>query len=334
MNNQKTISIWLRAIMASIIVIIAVGGITRVTNSGLSMVDWELVGGVFPPMNSSQWEIEFDKYKEFPEYKNKPSAVANISEFKNIFWWEYIHRIIGRLIGILVLIPFIYFVITQKISNSQKISYFIIVLLIGLQGLLGWLMVKTGLDEETYNGVGVSPFYLAMHLGLALMTYCYVFWQYLDLKYQHFKNNRYKGFNYGIPIFVLLFFQIIVGAILSGLDGGLVSHSFPLMSSGEFYSSRAVVDFKNPFFVHFLHRWVPFLVVLIISIIYLKLRRVLSVSQVSYFRILFYLIGFQIMVGIFTVIFYVPASFAILHQLGAVFMIMLSTLLIYSFNNK
>ena len=176
MNNQKTISIWLRAIMASIIVIIAVGGITRVTNSGLSMVDWELVGGVFPPMNSSQWEIEFDKYKEFPEYKNKPSAVANISEFKNIFWWEYIHRIIGRLIGILVLIPFIYFVITQKISNSQKISYFIIVLLIGLQGLLGWLMVKTGLDEETYNGVGVSPFYLAMHLGLALMTYCYVFW--------------------------------------------------------------------------------------------------------------------------------------------------------------
>ena len=334
MDQSKTTSLWLRAIMLSIIVIIAVGGITRITNSGLSMVDWELVGGILPPLNNTQWKIEFNKYKEFPEYKNNPIAPTNISDFKNIFWWEYIHRIIGRLIGLIALIPYLYFSFTNKISNSEMRRYFVIVILIGLQGLLGWMMVKTGLNNETYNGIGVSPYFLAMHLSLALITYCYVFWQYMRLNGDFLRNNGYKGFNYGIPIFALLFAQIILGAILSGMDGGLVSHTFPMMNSQEFYSSRSAFDLGNPFFAHFLHRWFHFLVFLFISFFYYRNRLSLSKAQDSYFKILFYLICYQVFLGILTVIFNVPASFAILHQMGAVFIIMVATLLLYSFNNK
>ena len=332
MNHQKIVSRWLLTIMIFIVIIIVVGGITRITDSGLSMVDWHPVTGIFPPLSQEQWQSEFDNYKKYPEYQNNSSF--SIQDFKKIFWWEYIHRLIGRLIGLIALIPYLYFSLNNKISRSEKIRYFIIVLLIGLQGLLGWMMVKTGLNDETYNGIGVSPYFLAMHLGLALITYCYVFWQYMRLNGDFLRNNSYKGFNYGIPIFALLFIQIILGAILSGMDGGLVSQTFPMMNSQEFYSSRSTFDLGNTFFVHFLHRWFPFLVLLFISFVYYMKRLSLSESQNSYFKILFYVIGYQIILGVFTVIFYVPGTFAILHQLGAVFIIMVSTLLLYSFNNK
>ena len=332
MNHQKIVSRWLLTIMIFIVIIIVVGGITRITDSGLSVVDWHPVTGIFPPLSQEQWQSEFDNYKKYPEYQNNSSF--SIQDFKKIFWWEYIHRLIGRLIGLIVLIPYLYLSLNNKISRSEKIRYFIIVLLIGLQGLLGWMMVKTGLNDETYNGIGVSPYFLAMHLGLALITYCYVFWQYMRLNGDFLRNNSYKGFNYGIPIFALLFIQIILGAILSGMDGGLVSQTFPMMNNQEFYSSRSTFDLGNAFFIHFVHRWFPFLVLLFISFIFYMKRLSLSESQNSYFKILFYLIGYQIILGIFTILFYVPGTFAILHQLGAVFIIMVSTLLLYSFNNK
>ena len=332
MDHQKIVSRWLLTIMIFIIIIIIVGGITRITESGLSMVDWHPVTGILPPLNEEQWQTEFGNYKKYPEYQNNSNFT--IQDFKKIFWWEYIHRLIGRIIGLIALIPYLYLSLASKISKSQKIRYFIIVLLIAFQGILGWMMVKTGLNQDTYNGIGVSPYFLAMHLSLALITFCYVFWQYMRLKGAFLRNNTYTGFNYGIPIFILLFIQIILGAILSGMNGGLVSHTFPMMSSQEFYSSRSAFDFRNTFFVHFLHRWFPFLVLLFISFVYYIKRTSLSESQKSYFKILFYLIAYQIALGVLTVIFYVPGTLAILHQLGAVFIIMVATLLLYSFNNK
>mgnify|MGYP001174419767 CR=1 FL=1 len=330
--NYLKVSHWLLIIMALIVVIIAIGGITRLTDSGLSIVEWKPISGVLPPLNDDDWNNEFDKYKLYPEYKTKNLSLT-LSEFKYIFWWEYIHRLLGRIIGLFAIIPYLFFLVKKRLTSAQKKNYFIIILLIGIQGVIGWLMVKTGLNSESYNNLGVSHFYLSLHLGIALLTYCYVFWQYLSLKRQYLVNSNYIGGNPGVLIFILLFVQIILGSMLSGLNGGLVSHTYPLMN-GEFFPSNATYSLKDPFFIHFLHRWFPVLVSLFIVFIYRKKKEVLSLYQISQFRLLFYTICFQIIIGISTVILSVPIEFALLHQLGAVLMITLSTTILFSFNNK
>ena len=323
---------WLLTIMGLIIVIVVVGGITRLTDSGLSIVEWRPISGVLPPLSHQDWNDEFDKYKLYPEYKVKNLSLT-LSEFKHIFWWEYIHRVLGRIIGLFAIIPYIFFLIKKQLTSCQKQNYFIIILLIGIQGLIGWLMVKTGLNLETYNNIGVSHFYLSLHLGIALLTYCYVFWQYLSLKRQYLVNSNHKGGNPGGIIFILLFIQIILGSMLSGLNGGLVSHTYPLMN-GEFFPSNTAFSLKDPFFIHFLHRWFPLFVFVWILFIYKKKKEALSLYQASQFKLLFYAIFFQIAVGVSTVLFRVPIEFALLHQLGAVLVLTLATTLLFSFNNK
>ena len=159
------VSNWLLTIMGLIIIIIVVGGITRLTDSGLSIVDWKPVSGVLPPLNEGDWNNEFDKYKLYPEYKIKNISLT-LREFKRIFWWEYIHRLLGRLIGLFAVIPYMFFLLKNRLTPNQKQNYFIIIILIGIQGLIGWFMVKTGLNLETYNNLGVSHFYLSLHLFL------------------------------------------------------------------------------------------------------------------------------------------------------------------------
>ena len=166
MCSNKIVSRWLLTIMSLIVLIIVVGGITRLTNSGLSMPFWDLIE-ILPPLNESDWMDKFDEYKRYPDYRNQP-----IEEFKSIYWWEYIHRIIGRIIGVIALFPLLYFIYKKYLTNRQKKDYAIILFLILIQGVVGLMMVKSGLNSAVYNKAqGVSPFWLLVHLILALLTY-------------------------------------------------------------------------------------------------------------------------------------------------------------------
>ena len=222
---RKEISTWLLVVASFIILIVLVGGITRLTQSGLSIVEWNLVTGVFPPLSQESWNIEFDKYKTSPEFQVQNSNIS-FSDFKIIYFWEYFHRLLARLVGLVAIIPLLYFFIKKKIDKREFRIFLIIPFLILIQGVVGWMMVKSGLNIKHYNGIGVSHYWLSLHLFLALTTYSIVLWQYLRIKYPVITKDRNK-MNYGFLIYLMIFAQIILGALLSGLDGGLITSNFP-----------------------------------------------------------------------------------------------------------
>ena len=332
MKNQKDISRWLLVIIFFIFFIIIVGGITRLTQSGLSIVEWNVVVGISPPLNDLEWNSEFDKYKQSPEYIINNSAI-NISDFKMIYFWEYLHRLLARILGFIALFPLIYFIFTKKINPDQRSRFLIIPLLIGIQGLIGWLMVKSGLSMKTYNGIGVSHYWLSLHLFLALSTYCVVLWNYLKINNSSLQYADCKELKYGITIFIMLFIQIIFGALLAGLDGGSVTNRFPDIN-GEFYPSNAFFDLSNPYFVHFIHRWLPFIIAFIAVFMFYKIKENLSTVQKSLFGMFLGLFVIQIILGILTVLTSVNIMMAIMHQINAVFMLTISLIILFSLSSK
>ena len=337
MHSNKIVSRWLLTIMSLIVLIIIVGGITRLTNSGLSMPFWDLIE-ILPPLNESEWMDKFEEYKRYPDYRNQ-----TIEEFKSIYWWEYIHRIIGRIIGMVALFPFIYFIYKKYLTNKEKKDYAIILFLILIQGVVGLMMVKSGLNPSIYNKAqGVSPFWLLVHLILALLTYSYALLQYLKLNNSTLINLKYKGFNFGSLIFTVILFQIMLGALMSGFKAGYLYQSFPLMD-GQFYPSKAtLLNFNNPHFIHFFHRWFAFLLFAIVVGSFFKLKDILSESQIFIFRALFYTFIFQIIFGIFSVLNpVIPFAgsidsivIALIHQIGSIVLISLGVILAFSFSNK
>ncbi|MAV63979.1 MAG: heme A synthase [Pelagibacteraceae bacterium TMED124] len=333
MSHNLVISRWLLVILISIVLIVAVGGITRLTDSGLSMVDWEPIKGIIPPTSKSAWEKLFLEYQNFPEFKIKNSYME-LSDFKAIFWWEYIHRIIGRIIGLIVLIPYTVFTIKGIFSIKQKKEYFFILMLVILQGIIGWAMVKSGLNEKTFNGVGVSHYWLTLHLTLAFITFSYTLWQYLRLKFIHLKSIQVFDFNYTRLIYFLVFAQIILGALLAGLDGGMISNRYPLIN-GEFYPYNATFfDFSNPHFLNFAHRWMPLLILLYILFSFKKVYLKSSIYQILFFKIILTMFLFQFLLGVLTVLTSVNIYIAVLHQLGSIVLLASSTVLWFSFSSK
>ena len=332
MKNQKDISKWLLVILFFIFLIVIIGGITRLTQSGLSIVEWNVVTGVLPPLDEAEWLSEFNKYKESPEYIINNSEI-NISSFKIIYFWEYLHRLLARILGFIALAPLIYFIFTKKITPDQRNRFLIIPILIGIQGLIGWLMVKSGLSMKTYNGIGVSHYWLALHLLLALSTYCVVVWNYLRINNSSLQSVDFKGLKYGIAIFTMLFIQIIFGALLAGLDGGSITNKFPDIN-GEFYPSKALFDLSNPYFVHFIHRWLPFIIAFIVAFIFYKIKKTLSRVQKSLFGLFLGLFIIQMILGILTVLTSVNIMMAIMHQVNAVFMLTISLIILFSLSSK
>ena len=209
--------------------IVIVGGLTRLTNSGLSITEWEILKGIFPPMNKNDWEAYFDAYKRIPQYELINSSMT-LGEFKVIFYWEYAHRILARLIGIFFLVPLIYFYFTKKIKNKQFSSYYFVAFLIILQGLVGWYMVKSGL----VNDITVSHYRLSLHLTIAILIISIIYWQILILtknKFKYFFNFQRKISLFSSNLFN--FFANYFGAFVSGLDAGKIYQTWPLM--GEKY---------------------------------------------------------------------------------------------------
>jgi len=322
-------SIWLLGLITLVITIIIVGGLTRLTESGLSITKWELIKGIFPPITQDHWEKYFLEYKSIPQYIYLNPSMS-MDEFKIIFYWEYFHRILGRLIGLFFFIPFI-FLVYKKVLNSY-ISKRLIFLsfLILLQGFVGWYMVISGLTEN----LSVSHYRLSFHLITAFIILSLLFWLFMNHYYSSKEiffqiNERFISLK--ILLF-LIFSQIIIGALVSGLDAGLIYQTWPLMNESYVPSdnfSDNIFNFNNPSTVQFFHRNMAYLIFFLsiylgISIYKNKIVRLYN----SYlFFILF--IALQILIGIFVLVSNVNIYVASLHQISSIFLILSSLNLYY-----
>jgi cytochrome c oxidase assembly protein subunit 15 len=332
-NSQlkKYIIIWLFAMCIIVSIMIIVGGLTRLTDSGLSITQWQLFSGSIPPLNELQWNKYFDLYKKIPEYKLQNFSMS-LDEFKVIFWWEFIHRFLGRLIGISFLIPLIFFSI--KLGFNKTKNLFFIFFLICFQGFIGWYMVSSGLIDR----VDVSHYRLSLHLFLAFVILCLIFWQFLDLIDLNFPSNK---INFFLPIFFLflIFLQIIIGAFVSGMDAGMIYNSWPLMGSTYFPDDNLLIDFfkfsafNQPSLVQFMHRNLAYLifVIYIAIFVYTYLKNLREFFNVIYF--LGILLSLQIILGIFTLLSGAQIFLASMHQISSIFLV-LSTIYLVFINLK
>ena len=320
---NRQLRIWLFALMSLIILIILVGGLTRLTDSGLSITTWELFVGFIPPLTSNKWIDYFNLYKTIPEYFEQNSNMT-LSEFKVIFWWEWAHRQLGRLIGLTVLLPLIYFAIKNGLWILKK--YGIIFLLVGIQGFFGWYMVSSGLVDR----VDVSQYRLSIHLVTAFIILSIVFWNFLKLT--KIKINKISIKLYKVKFFLfLLFIQLIIGAFVSGMDAGKIYNTWPLMGSSYFPDDSMVIDFlditffDNPSIVQFIHRNLAYLIV----IVYIYLLFFVFKDPSKVFRKPILVIGIslflQVVLGILTILSGVKIIYASLHQINSI-LIIFSTL--------
>jgi len=335
-NLNNHLKIWLLALLSLIILVILVGGLTRLTDSGLSITTWELFIGFVPPLTNEKWIDYFDLYKTIPEY-NLQNFNMSLGEFKVIFWWEWVHRQLGRLIGLTVLLPLIYFTIKHGLWVLKK--YGIIFLLICLQGFFGWYMVSSGL----VNRVDVSHYRLSIHLVTAFIILSIVFWEFLKLtKLQvHYTSPRL----YSVKFFLLLLFvQLIIGAFVSGMDAGTVYNTWPLMGSSyfpddsEFIEFLDITFFDNPSLVQFMHRNLAYLIVIVyiyLSFFVFKGKNIKFKKPIIIIGISLFL---QVALGVLTILSGVKIVYASLHQINSI-LIILSTLYFiyiskYSENNN
>ena len=238
-NNhlKNQISNWLIFMFWIIALMIVVGGLTRLTDSGLSITKWQLFSGFLPPLNKDDWILYFNLYKEIPEYKIQNYDMS-LSDFKVIFWWEWIHRFLGRLIGICFLIPLIYF--TIKIGIKNLVQMYLIFFLICFQGFVGWYMVSSGLVDR----IDVSHYRLSVHLLIAFIILSLIYWNYLSIK---ILNKDFKTLNYILPLSfsILIFCQIVIGAFVSGMDAGKIYNSWPLMGTTYFPNDNNFINLLN-----------------------------------------------------------------------------------------
>ena len=315
---KKYVSLWLGTMFWLIAIMIIVGGLTRLTDSGLSITTWELFSGFLPPLNPTDWENYFNLYKEIPEYKIQNYSMT-INEFKIIFWWEWIHRFLGRLVGISFLIPLIIF--TVKLNFNKLKSLYFIFLLICFQGFLGWYMVSSGLVDR----IDVSHYRLSIHLLMAFIILSLIYWNYLKLKKINM-NNEINTFLVLIFVF-LIFLQIIIGAFVSGMDAGQIYNSWPLMGNNYFPNDNVVSNlfklnaFNDPSLVQFIHRNLAYLILIVYLIIFYKVysnklnNLINSINAIGVFLIL------QILLGILTILNGAQIYIASMHQITSIFLV-------------
>ena len=295
---------------------VVVGGLTRLTHSGLSMVEWNITGSL-PPSNDEQWLLLFNKYKSSPEYK-LVNSYFTISDFKKIFWFEYIHRFIGRILGVLFIIPFIYFLIKNKIPEGFLKKLLFILFLGAFQGLIGWYMVKSGL----VNNPNVSHYRLAFHLITAFTTFGFTLWFALDLIFLNKINENFKKLKKLLLIFFgLLVIQIAYGAFVAGLKAGYVYTTYPKMGNEWL---PAIITSKKPvwlnFFelhagVQFVHRTIAILLLLFSIYIYVLSNKYnITNKSKNWFFLMPAMVFIQILLGVFTLIYSVPIVIAVIHQ--------------------
>ena len=328
MNSKKVkinvlFKYWIILSLTLVFLIIIVGGLTRLTDSGLSIIEWELIKGILPPMSENSWSLYFEKYKTIPQYKLLNDNMT-IEEFKVIFYWEYFHRILGRIIGLFFLIPLIFFYLTKKINLEYLKNCFTILILIILQGSVGWYMVKSGL----VNDVTVSHYRLSIHLSIAIIIISMLFW--LSINVFSNENNKFIKFKIKfIPyqfLLILIFFQIIIGAFVSGLDAGMIYQSWPLMGTSFFpddiiLNNFSLIDFDNHSLVQFYHRTLAYIIFIYSLILGIKIYRDKIESMYLPLIIFISTLLIQVILGIITLISGINIYLASLHQITSVLLI-------------
>ena len=329
---KKYISLWLISMFWIIAIMIVVGGLTRLTDSGLSITQWQLYSGIFPPLNENQWNHYFDLYKKIPEYKLQNFSMT-LEEFKVIFWWEFIHRFLGRLIGIFFLFPLIYF--TFKLGFKKISSLYLIFVLICFQGFVGWYMVSSGLVDR----VDVSHYRLSLHLVLAFIILSLIFWNYLSLQniLLSFKKIHTK-----IPIIFILiiFLQICIGAFVSGMDAGKIYNTWPLMGSSFFPDDNSIQNlfhlsvFNDPSLVQFLHRSLAYLIFIFYLFILIKIYKNNLSGLFTSIKIVGFLLFLQIFLGILTLLLGAQIIISSMHQISSIFLVASSIYFLYLNNNS
>ena len=328
-NNEvkDKISLWLLIMFLLIVLMIVVGGLTRLTDSGLSITKWELFSGFFPPLTEEKWGNYFEQYKLIPEFKIQNYSMT-MSEFKIIFWWEWAHRFLGRIIGIFFLIPLVYF--TLKIGFKNLLNYYFIFFLICLQGFLGWYMVSSGLIDR----VDVSHFRLSLHLSMAFVILSLILWNYLKL---NININYQSKLNIFFPLIflILVFLQIIIGAFVSGMDAGLVYNSWPLMGNAYFPDDNKLTNLfsisalSDASLVQFLHRNLAYIILIFYLIILFKVYRNKINTSFKAVNILGIFLLSQVILGILTLLNGVHMFLASMHQISSIFLVSSSIYFLY-----
>ncbi len=326
------LKIWMITLLVMIVLIILVGGLTRLTDSGLSITSWELFIGSLPPLTNDKWVEYFDLYKTIPEFKEQNFNMT-LKEFKIIFWWEWAHRQLGRLIGLTVLFPMIYFTIKSGFWILKE--YSIIFFLVCFQGFIGWYMVSSGLIDR----IDVSHYRLSLHLVTAFIILSIVFWKYLNLT--NIKINHINIQLNPIKFFLfLLFLQLIIGAFVSGMDAGKIYNTWPLMGSSYFPDDSVINDlfnltvFDDQSLVQFIHRNLAYLIVIIY---FYMLYFVLKNGNINLIIPIF-IIGisllFQIVLGVLTILSGVKMIYASLHQINSILIILSTLYFLYTVKYK
>ncbi len=338
-KTRKQIAAWLASGAILVLSMVVIGGITRLTHSGLSIVTWQPIKGILPPLNEAQWQVAFEGYKKIPEYQ-KVHHYFTLQDFKHIFFWEYLHRMLGRFIGLVFILPFVYFWLSGKLKSTLlKKRLLLIFLLGGLQGFVGWYMVKSGLVKNT----SVDHVRLALHMSVALIVLSVIYWTILELlfpgkqyTFNHDKLQKWLLFGWGLVII-----QIIYGGLTAGLKAGHVFPTYPKMGKHWFppiaqnvYQKEglmSLVDF--PPTVQFIHRWLGFVILLFLFYFYMKFRSRLNKMLARIILVILVLISLQYTFGILILLLHVPISLAVTHQLTA-FLIYLSILTALFFTTK
>ncbi len=335
-NKNNYVSYWLLLITLLVAIMIIVGGLTRLTDSGLSITRWDLFSGIFPPLSLRDWEKSFALYKEIPEYQLLNSSMT-LEQFKTIYWWEYAHRLLGRIIGFFYLVPLLYFSLRKIIEKKYLVSLYIILILILLQGYVGWYMVKSGLVERT----DVSHYRLALHLTLAFVIFILLLWNYLNYTVPKSSINNKKLSSY-LPILFTssILLQICVGAFVSGLDAGLIYQTWPLMDKNYFPDDSSIKNlfsisvFETPSLVQFIHRNIAYFIILLFIYIAISIYRNKNLIYLrSITLIVFIFILLQTLLGILTVLSGAQIILASMHQIGSIFLMTASIILVFK-NNR
>jgi cytochrome c oxidase assembly protein subunit 15 len=308
--RPNQIANWLLSVAFLVFLMVVVGGITRLTESGLSITEWKPVTGALPPLNEAQWLEAFEKYKQIPEYQLINKGMS-LSDFKFIFFWEWAHRLLGRLIGLAFALPLLWFCVKKAIPEGFKPRLIVLLVLGGMQGVIGWWMVASGLVGRT----DVSHYRLATHLLLALFILGTLVWTALDLRTVPHKPARLTRFTFGV--LVILFIQLLFGAYTAGLNAGHLSNTWPLMNDRlvpdgiDWEHGMLAAVGNDPFLIHFIHRWWAWVAV---AAFVLMARRLKAAGARPASIALHIAFGTQILLGIATVMTGVDIALAVLHQ--------------------
>ena len=315
---------WLNLSLILVFFIIIVGGLTRLTNSGLSITEWELFEGILPPLTDNSWNIYFEKYKQIPQYKLLNSNMT-MDEFKIIFFWEYFHRVLARLIGLFFMILLIYFYFTKKIEKKYIFICYLILSLIIFQGIIGWYMVQSGL----VNDVTVSHYRLSFHLITAILIISIIFWLIKNAQSKNFKSFfKFSYSNLPFQILILLiFFQIIIGAFVSGLDAGKIYQTWPKMGENYYPNDLIlsnfinIIKFDNHSLVQFYHRNLAYIIVTYVLFLSIYIYRKKIIFLFYPLKILIFFLLIQAILGIFTLISGLNIYLASAHQITSVLLV-------------